>query len=87
MSLRSPGPLGPYKDVVAVTPDNAATFAKGACDALVCTGTAGTVAVVLQDGSSVTLDIEKGFAVRMPVRCIGVKATGTTATTLFALYV
>lgn len=84
MSLRAPGPLGPYRKAVAVTPSDTTRF--DACDALVCTSAAGNVEVIFEDGSSVVLPIEKGFDVRAPLRCIGVKA-GATATGLFALYV
>lgn len=87
MSTREGGPLGPYSRVIAVTPSDTDNLARGAFDALWCSGAAGNVALVLVDGSEITLPIEAGFAERLAIKAVRVKSTGTTAAGLFALYV
>jgi hypothetical protein len=69
--------------VRAVTPDNDNDLATGVCKALLI-GVAGTVSVIAADDTdAVTLTVEAGV---LPVRVRRVRATGTTATSIVALY-
>lgn len=75
-------PSGPYKTGVAVTPSDADELAQVA-SALYIGGT-GDVAVVMVDGTSITLkSVPTGDV--LPLRVRQVKATGTTATNIVAL--
>lgn len=81
-----------YNKAVAITPSDTVDFGssgKGAsgqanlCDAIY-VGVAGNLAVVLQDGTALTLAVVAGAIV--PIAAKRVNATNTTATGLFALY-
>lgn len=94
----SNGDLGASQtfDGYAVTPnDTLATFQQQipaqngqprVCNALVCTGVVGTIALVL-DASGATATVTPGELNDIyPIDFIQIKATGTTATGLFALF-
>lgn len=83
---REGGPLGPYSDAAAVTPNDSVTLPKGVCQAIFATG-AGNVAVVLENGTEIVLPIAAGYVGKLELLIRQVKATSTTATGLFALYV
>ena len=74
-----------YMDASAVTPsDSAAVGAGGYCVGL-WVGGAGNVAVVLASGVSVTFTSVPAGTL-LPIYVTKVKATGTTATNIVALY-
>lgn len=74
----------PARGAKAVTPSDADDLPDGACRALY-VGGAGNVSVVTLDGDEVTfVGVAAGTA--LPVRLTAVKSTGTTATSLLALY-
>lgn len=79
--------MTPYRSIVAITPSNTVDLAKGQCAAIWCAGTGGNVAIVTSDGEDVVLPIASGFDLRLLVKTSRVKATGTTATTLYACYI
>lgn len=71
-------------DAQAVTPSDSATLTNGACLALYI-GVAGNVALVTSQGTTVTfVGLNAGSI--LPVRTNKVLATGTTATSILALY-
>jgi len=70
-------------DAVSVTPSDTVALADGYCRALHI-GVTGDVAVVMRSGRSVTFTgVPAGI---FPVKVLQVKATGTTATNIAALY-
>jgi hypothetical protein len=90
--------LGPYRDIVSVTPNDAADLpVAGPTSPISPNGygmpiylfatVAGNVAVDLVDGSTRTLPVGAGFAGGIPMLVRRVRATGTTATGIFACYV
>jgi hypothetical protein len=85
-SAREGGPLGPYKDHVAVTPNDDTDLPDGPCMAIMCTG-AGNAVVILEGGRTVTLALLAGYAAKQEYRIRRVKSTSTTATGIVALYV
>jgi hypothetical protein len=69
--------------VRAVTPNNDADLTDGVCKALLI-GVGGTISLIAADDTdAVTLTVEAGI---LPVRAKRVRATGTTATSIVALY-
>ena len=83
---RQGGPLGPYSDAQAVTPDDDVDLPGGECQALYCAA-AGNVAVTLKSGATGTFAISAGWANLTHLRVRRVHATSTTATGIVALYV
>lgn len=72
------------RDVVPVTPNDSADIVEGAVAlAIICKGDAGNVVITTADGSADrTYPIAAGET--LPVAISRVKATGTTATTIWA---
>jgi hypothetical protein len=68
----------------AVTPSNTTRFAPGARALYV--GGGGNVAVVPADGGAAVLFSNVPAGTFLPVRCLGVNATNTTATNIVALF-
>jgi hypothetical protein len=77
--------MGPYRDHVAVTPNDTTALPDGTCSAIMCTG-AGNAVVVLESGRTVTLALLAGFAAKQEYLIRQVKSTSTTATGIVALY-
>ena len=76
------GVSAPIRSAVAVTPSDSADLAK-VCRAIH-VGVAGDLVVILADDTTaVTIKANKGL---LPVMVSRVKATGTTATDILALY-
>jgi len=74
---------GPYKNMVAVTPDDANDLARVSVELMV--GVGGTVKIDTLGGQTgVTFTAVAGFRYR--IRATRVYATGTTATGIVALY-
>jgi len=70
-------------DMIPITPNNDADIAAGTVAlAIICKGAAGNVVVVTAKGNERTYPIAAGET--LPVGISRVKATGTTATTLWA---
>jgi hypothetical protein len=73
------------KDVRAVTPSNDADLdANLAAIALICKGSAGDVSIVTASGETRTYPIGEGET--LPVGVVRVRASGTTATALYAFF-
>ena len=72
---------GPATDIVAVTPDDATDLADVAIGLYV--GTGGDVAIDTWQGSTVTVPVASWQI--LPVAVTRVRATGTTASQIFAL--
>lgn len=85
-SGREGGPLGPYYDAKAVTPSDTADLPDGPCQALYCTSP-GNVNVDLESGTTIVIAMEAGWQNLAQLRVRRVRATGTTATDILALYV
>ncbi|QYK61855.1 hypothetical protein [Paenibacillus sp. S25] len=85
MSSRlDPLPVKQASDYVAVTPSDTADLPDGKCVGVYC-GVGGDVAVVSPSGSAVTIKaVPAGVPLFLPAKRI--KATGTTATNILALY-
>lgn len=90
--------LGPYRDIVSVTPSDSvdlpsvgpgvATGGPGyGLPVYLFATAAGNVSVDLVDGSTRTVPVGAGFAGGIPMLVRRVRATGTTATGLFVCYV
>lgn len=78
------GPLAPFEKGVAVTPSDSADLSPKPCRGLMATG-AGAVSVILKgDVSAVVLSLAVGVVLN--VKATRVRATGTTATGIVALY-
>lgn len=78
------GPLAPFEKGVAVTPSDSVDLTTKPCRGLMATG-AGAVSVILKgDASAVVLSLAVG--VILNVKATRVRATGTTATGIVALY-
>ena len=75
-----------YRDIAPVTPDDGVNVAQGEFAAIWCAGNAGNIVVTTAAGVDRTLPIATGFANRILVRGVRVKATGTTATTLYVCF-
>lgn len=81
----------PYNKAVAITKSNTVNFIPGVgqsggyptCEAIY-VGTAGIVAAVFQDGTVVNFTAAAGEI--LPIRCIRVNSTDTTADLMVALY-
>lgn len=72
----------PARALVAVTPHDTNELAAG-CKALHI-GAAGTISIIaVDDTEAVSLNVGQGI---LPIRAKVVKSTGTTATTIVALY-
>ena len=84
---RESGPLGPYNDAVAVTPNDDADLPGGLCQALYVGGDAGNVEVVFANGNTRVVAVAAGWEHRAPLLVRRVKAASTTATGIVALYV
>lgn len=67
-----------------VTPSNTVNFPQGTCRALY-VGSGGNITVLLDNGDTVTFANAQTGSV-LPVECLRVNATGTTASSLIALY-
>lgn len=77
-------PSAPSNYYAAVTPDNATNFPEGRCRSLFIGG-AGTVVAVRDDGTAITFaGVAAGST--LAIGCIRVNSTGTTATSIVALY-
>lgn len=74
-----------YSTAKAITPSNTDNLAMGTTEAIWCTGEAGNVVCVFEDGTSLTLPIATGFANRLCLRVKRVNETNTTATGLVGL--
>lgn len=74
---------GPATDAEPVTPSDTTTLGQLARGLYV--GATGNVSVLLRDGSSVTFVGVQG-GTTLPIRCRRVNATGTTASSILALY-
>lgn len=73
----------PAEDGFAITPDATAPLPHGTCRAIY-VGVTGNIALVTSRGSSVTFsNVPVGI---FPVRAAAVRVSGTTATSLIALY-
>lgn len=75
-----------YRSIVAISPSDSLNLPDGPCDAIWCQGVAGNVVIVDGAGKQVTLPIALGFDLRLTVQAVKVRATSTTATTLYACY-
>lgn len=97
-AARESDALGPYRDIVSVTPSDSADLP--AVGPNVASGgpgyglpiylfatAAGNVAVDLVDGSQRIVPLGAGFAGGIPMIVRRVRVTGTTATGIFACYV
>ena len=74
----------PASLAIAVTPSNSVNFPQGTCRALY-VGSGGNISVLLDSGDSVTFaNVQTGSV--LPVECLRVNSTGTTAASLIALY-
>lgn len=80
------GPLGPYRGLKAVTPDNSNDLPNGVCQALYCSG-AGNVNIDTLDGDTVVIAIGAGWTNLTQVLVKRVRATSTNATGIIACYV
>ena len=74
----------PARALRAVTPSDTAMLPDGTCRALTC-GVSGT-ATVLADGDTVAVQIYLNAGSAMSVQAKQVKATGTTASGIVAMY-
>lgn len=83
---REGGPLGPYRDHVAVTPSDTDDLPNGVAVAIMCTG-AGNVSVILESGRTVTLTLAANYAGKQEYQIRRVRSTGTTATGISVMYV
>ena len=82
-SLNADTVFSPARRLRAVTPSNDADLALGVCKALLIGG-AGTIEIIAaDDADAVTLTVAAGI---LPVRARRVRAAGTTATGIVALY-
>lgn len=75
----------PLNDVQLVTPNDGADLPGGTCRAFIFTA-AGNVTFVTAAGSTVTLPISANWFGVQYIRASRVKATGTTATGIYACY-
>ncbi len=76
-------PSDPARDAVAITPDNAADLARACRGILV--GVAGNVKITTLDGTDVVLP-SLAAGVCHPIAAKRIFATGTTASSIVALY-
>jgi hypothetical protein len=74
---------GPALGLAAVTPDDAADLPRGVCRSLY---VAGAGVVVLDDMGGETVELISGATQYHPIHVRRVRATGTTATGIVALY-
>lgn len=75
--------MAPAEDLVAVTPDDANNLPGGECRGLL-VGVAGNASLVTARGNTVSgVPLQAGFN---PIRCVRVRATGTAATNIWAIY-
>lgn len=75
-----------YQDAHAVTPSDAAALPGGPCRGLFVGGT-GTLTIITAAGTTTTLTIPVGACgFTIPINATQIKATGTTATGIVALY-
>lgn len=75
-----------YQDAVAVTPSDASPITNGFCRGLF-VGGAGNLTIITPAGTTTTLIIPAGACgFTIPINAAYVKATGTTATGIVALY-
>jgi len=82
--------LGPFRDVVPVTPSDTADLpgtSPGQVAVYVFATVAGNVVVDLVDGQTRTVPVGAGFTTGIPMLVRRVRATSTTATGIFACYV
>lgn len=75
----------PINDIVAVTPNDSTDLPNGTCRALIFTA-AGNVVITTAAGNDVTLPISANWFGVQYIRASRIKATGTTATGIFACY-
>lgn len=75
----------PINDIQAVTPADGADLPNGTCRALIFTA-AGNVVITTAAGNDVTLPISSAWFGVQYIRAKRIKATGTTATGIFACY-
>lgn len=73
---------GTARDAQAVTPSDSSNLASGTCAGL-WVGGAGDVAIITELGTTVTV---AGAVGPVPIRASRVLSTGTTATSILALY-
>jgi hypothetical protein len=87
-SGREGGPVGPYRKIRAITPSDGADLSDGPCQAIFATA-GGNVSIDMTDGTSaLVVPIAAGYTEKLELNSIKrVRATATTATGLFALYV
>lgn len=82
-ALNADSVFAPARRVRAVTPADDTDLSLGVCKALLIGG-GGTISLIAADDTAaVTLTVEAGV---LPVRAKRVRATGTTATDIVALY-
>jgi hypothetical protein len=74
----------PGRMLVSITPHDSTNFTNGVCRSIF-VGGAGNIAVVPPEGSAVTL-VGCLAGTVIPVQAIRVNSTGTTATSLVAIY-
>ena len=82
---RDAGLEAPAWDAVAVTPNDSADLARVATRALYIGGGDGTLSVVMSSGNTVAFT-GIGAGTILPIRVDRVRATGTGATDIVALY-
>lgn len=75
----------PINDIQAVTPADGTDLPNGTCRALIFT-VAGNVVITTAAGNDVTLPISAAWFGVQYIRAARIKATGTTATGIFACY-
>lgn len=82
-TTRAQSQSGPARFLLPVVPDDAANLPNGGARSLYVAG-AGTLSVV--DAAGTVVEIVSGAAQYHPIRVVRVRATGTTATGIVALY-
>lgn len=72
-----------YKGAESITPHNTTNFSRGVCNAIY-VGVSGDVTALHLDG---TVQLYKSVPIGiLPIMALRVNSTGTTATTMLALY-
>lgn len=75
----------PSDDFIEVTPSDTVDFPQRKLTKAIYVGTAGNVAAVRPDGTAVVFTGVPSGAI-LPIRCRRINATGTTASTIDALF-
>jgi hypothetical protein len=83
-NFASPVQAQPYSGAVAVAPSDGTPFARSPCRAIY-VGTTGALVLVLSDGTTATFAVVPAGTI-LPLQASQVMATGTTASSIVALY-